>query len=37
MDITMIDWGGVREWLFPIGELLTVVASAVVARWLWNR
>jgi hypothetical protein len=37
MDVTMIAWGGLREWLFPMGEVLTVVAAAWAATWLWGR
>lgn len=37
MDITMIDWGGVREWLYPICELLVVLAATIATTYLWGQ
>jgi len=36
MDNTMLLWGGIREWLFPAGEILTILAAAWITTKLWG-
>lgn len=33
----MISWGLLREWLVPLGELATVLGSALVCLKMWGR
>ncbi len=37
MDLTMIDFGGIKEWLIPLAELLAIGAAALIGMVLWGK
>lgn len=36
MDHTMIDYGGLKEWIAPVAELLAIGIAAWIGKLLWG-